>query len=115
MTDFDPRPYQTDYDRMMNQSRMDPSEMIRKQAQSQGMTVDEFIRYYQSPEYTSEYEQPVEEEISPEQLIQSLKQTEPRYEQPIIGSSISPIRVQSPEPSDEELQRVLRLIRERYQ
>ena len=109
MTDFDPRPYQTDYDRMMSQqftrgaTRMDPSEMIRKQAQSQGMTVDEFTRYYQSPEYTSEYEQPVEEEISPEQLIQSLKQTEPRYEQP------------SPEPSDEELQRVLRLIRERYQ
>jgi hypothetical protein len=45
-----------------------------------------------------EYEQ---EEISPEQLIQSLKQAEHR-------------RATRPEPSDEELQRVLRLIRERY-
>ena len=32
--------------------------MIRKQAQDQGMTVDDFVRYYQSPEYTSEYDQP---------------------------------------------------------
>jgi len=31
--------------------------MIREQAQDQGMTVDDFVRYYQSPEYTSEYDQ----------------------------------------------------------
>ena len=149
MTDFDPRPYQTDYDRMMSQQtaaektqqRLDRSlrntsgnvnwipRGLRSIFSTSGEVSPEFEQLEKEMDYgpgsssgsqwprwhhkhpdnlgfgmtgmtiADWYEQ---EEISPEQLIQSLKQAEHR-------------RATRPEPSDEELQRVLRLIRERYQ